>query len=250
MATAQEYYIREASENEARGPYNLEQLVSLADTGQVTIETLWYDPTVEDWALVGTNDTLKGALFPEKRKLRMKSKEVAPTVKMADSQAPITVEDMLAGAEGRTSDTKDKVDPAIMQGHAARIGMWSAVVCLILAAAGEILPAADAIAAMDVAKITAQPLAFLGAVDLFMAVMLGLGVVQFYPFVRFRAALGLGLFGFIFYSQGMTVPILTVAAGSVGLYFATVWVDMLPIVVVSSLGVLGGAGTAYFLLAS
>jgi hypothetical protein len=247
MAT-QEYYIREASENEARGPYNLEQLVSLAETGQVTIETLWYDPALEDWALIGNNDALRASLFPEKRKLRMKAKDVAPTVKHADAQAPITVEDMLAGAEGRTSDTKDKVDPKIMQAHAARIGMWAAVFCLVLAAAGEILPAADAIAAMDVTKILAQPLAFLGAADLFMAVMLGLGVVQFYPFVRFRAALGLGFFGLVFFTQGQTVPILTVAMGSVGMYFATVWVDMLPILVVSAIGLVGAAGTAYFLL--
>jgi hypothetical protein len=247
MAT-QEYYIREASENEARGPYNMEQLVSLAETGQVTVETLWYDPALEDWALIGNSDTLKAALFPEKRKLRMKAKEVVPTVKKLDSMAPITVEDMLAGAEGRTDDTKDKVDPKIMQAHAARIGMWAAVLCLILAAAGEILPAADAIAAMDVNKIIAQPLAFLGALDLFAAVMLGLGVVQFYPFVRFRAAAGLGFFGFVFFAQGSTVPILTLAAGSVGMYFATVWVDMLPILIVSAVGVLGSAGTAYFLL--
>jgi hypothetical protein len=248
MATTQEYYIREASENEARGPYNMEQLVSLAETGQVTVETLWYDPALEDWALIGNSDTLKAALFPEKRKLRMKAKEVVPTVKKLDSMAPITVEDMLAGAEGRTDDTKDKVDPKIMQAHAARIGMWAAVLCLILAAAGEILPAADAIAAMDVNKIIAQPLAFLGALDLFAAVMLGLGVVQFYPFVRFRAAAGLGFFGFVFFAQGSTVPILTLAAGSVGMYFATVWVDMLPILIVSAVGVLGSAGTAYFLL--
>ena len=249
MAT-QEYYIREASENEARGPFNMEQLVSLAETGQVTVDTLWYDPAIEDWAVIGTNDDLKGMLFPEKRKLRMKVKEIIPQSKKEDNLAPITVEDMLAGAEGRTAETKDKVDPSIMQGHAARIGMWSAVACLVLAAAGEILPGADAVAAVDVSKILAQPLLFLGALDLFSAVMLGLGVLQFYPFVRFRAALGLGLFGFIFFAQGSPAPMLAEAGAAVGLYFATVWVDMLPVVVVSAVGVLGSAGTAYFLLST
>jgi len=72
MAT-QEYYIRESSENEARGPFNLEQLVSLAETGQVTIETLWYDAAVEDWTSIGATDSLRSSLFPEKRKLRMKA---------------------------------------------------------------------------------------------------------------------------------------------------------------------------------
>jgi GYF domain 2 len=249
MAT-QEYYIREASENEARGPFNFEQLVSLAETGQLTPDTLWYDPSVEDWAQIGTNDELKAQIFPEKRKLRMKVKEAAPQPKQTDSMAPITVEDMLAGAEGRTSETKDKIDPAIMQAHAARIGMWSAVACLVLAAAGEVLPVADAIAAMDLNKILAQPLVFLGGADLFIAVMLGLGVVQFYPMVRFRAALGLGLFGFIFFVQGSPLPLLAEAAGAVGLYLMTIWIDMMPVLVVSALGVLGSAATAYFLLST
>ncbi|MFY9925264.1 MAG: GYF domain-containing protein [Opitutaceae bacterium] len=249
MATL-EFYIREASETEARGPYNMEQLVSMAETGQVTVDTFWYDPTLEDWVQIGANDELKASLFPEKRKLRMKVRENIPQVKMSDSQAPITIQDMLAGAEGRTAETKDKVDPAIMQAQAARIGMWSAVACLVLAAAGEILPGADAIAAADINKILAQPLVFLGALDLFTAVMLGLGVVTFYPFVRFRAALGLGLFGFVFFAQGSSMPILAEAGAAVGLYFATVWVDMLPVLIVSALGVVGSAGTAYFLLAT
>jgi hypothetical protein len=249
MAT-QEFYIREASENEARGPFNLEQLISLAETGQVTLETLWYDPSIEDWALISTNDELKGTLFPEKRKLRMKAKEIVPLQKGSDSLAPITVEDMLAGAEGRTSDTKDKKDPAIMQAQAARIGMWSAVACLVLCAAGEILPAADAIAGMDIAKLMNQPLLILGGIDLFMATMLGLGVVQFYPFVRFRAALGFGLFGFVFFVQGSAMSLLAEAAGATGLYFATVWIDMLPVLIVSALGVLGMAATAYFELST
>ena len=118
----------------------------------------------------------------------------------------------------------------------------------MLIAAGEILPVADAIAAMDLNKILDQPLVFLGGLDLFMAVMLGLGVVSLYPVVRFRAALGLGLYGFVYFAQGMPMPVLAVAGASAGLYFATVFVDMLPVLVAASLGVLGSAGLAYFML--
>jgi hypothetical protein len=205
---------------------------------------------VEDWAAIGATDELRNALFPEKRKLRMKAREALPQVRQTDALAPITVQDMLAGAEGRTKETKDKVDPLIAQASAARIGMWSCIVCLVLAAAGEILPAADSIAALDLGKILGQPLVFLGAADLFMATMLGLGVVTFYPFVRFRAALGLGLFGFLFFAQGSTIPVLTVLMGSAGLYFETIFVDMLPVVVASGIGLAGMAGSSYFLLSS
>jgi hypothetical protein len=247
---AQEFYIREASENEARGPFNLEQLISLTETGQVTAETLWYDPMVEDWAPIGINEELKNALFPEKRKLRMKAKDPIPQARESESVAPITVQDMLAGAEGKTDETRDKADPEVMQLKAARIGMWSAVVCLVLAAAGEILPAADAIAALDVGKILDQPLCVLGAADLFIATMLGLGVVSFYPMIRFRAAVGLGLFGFVYFAQGSPIALLAVAGGSVGLYFMTVSVDMLPVMIASALGLAGMAGASYFLLSA
>ena len=142
----------------------------------------------------------------------MKAKEIIASSKPSDSLAPITIEDMLAGAEGRTDETRDKKDPAIMQAQAARIGMWSAFACLVLSAAGEFLPSADAIAALDIGTLLAQPLVFLGMLDLFMAVMLGLGVVSFYPLIRFRAALGIGFFGLVFFSQGMAIPLIAVVA--------------------------------------
>ncbi|HXQ81292.1 MAG TPA: DUF4339 domain-containing protein [Opitutaceae bacterium] len=246
MAT-QEYYIREASENEARGPFNIEQLVSLAETGQVTVETLWYDAALEDWTAIGATEELKGTLFPEKRKLRMKLKDAAAT-KKSDMLAPITIEDMLAGAEGRTAETRHRVDPGIRQAHAARIGMWAGVVCLVVAAAGELLPSADAIQALDTNKLIEQPLVFLGAVDLFTAIMLGLGVTAFYPFVRFRAAVGVGLFGFVYFTQGLDMPLIAAIGGSAGLYMATVCVNMFPVIVMSLLGIAGMAGTSYFLL--
>ena len=39
----QEIYIRNASDTEARGPFNLEQLTSLAENEQVTRETVFYN---------------------------------------------------------------------------------------------------------------------------------------------------------------------------------------------------------------
>ena len=70
----EEIYIRSESETEARGPFNLEQLVSLADTGQVTAETLFYDATTEQWAAIGSNPDLMAQVFPQRKKLKIKSK--------------------------------------------------------------------------------------------------------------------------------------------------------------------------------
>ena len=164
----EEIYIRSESETEARGPFNLEQLVSLADTGQVTAETLFYDATTEQWAAIGSNPDLMAQVFPQRKKLKIKSKAKLDLLNQEnDSAAPITVDEMLAAAEGRTAETSGKQDPSIAMARAAGIGRWAIIVILLLAAAGEALPAVDAIMAVDYPKLLGYPLVVLGAFDLF-----------------------------------------------------------------------------------
>jgi len=246
----QEFYIRQPSETEARGPFSLEQLVSLAETGSVTLETLYYDATIEQWASISDSPEIKAGVFPEKRKLTIKAKATLPTINKlkTDATAPITVNDMLAAAEGRTDDTRDKQSGEIAAGRAAAIGMWSLVAIFCVSAAGAIVPAADALAALDPLEILAQPLAILGAIDLVFAVLLGLGTVNFYPLVRFRAACGLGFFGLVFLLQGHPVALLAAVVGSLGMYACTIFVGILPVVIAASMGMAGLGFVAYHLI--
>jgi hypothetical protein len=245
----EEFYIRSESETEARGPYNLEQITSLAEAGQVTAETLYYDATTEQWVAVGANAEVKAAVFPEKKKLSIKrDNKVATLNQQTDSAAPISVNDMLAAAEGRTDDTKDKADPAIAMARCAKIGMWSAVAALVLAAAGEVLPVADMLLKLQPSQLLDHPLVVLGGLDAFLALMLILGVVSFYPFVRFRAALGVGFIGLIYWTQGMHTPLLALVAGSTGLYLSTIFVSYLPITIATLLSVAGMGGFAWLAL--
>lgn len=248
---SQEFYIRQATETEARGPFNLEQLISLAETGSVTPETLYYDAISECWVVIDDNLEMKSSVFPEAKLLRLKPKENLPTLNRAkgtDTRPPISVGDMLAAAEGRTHDTKDKASMEIEALRAAGIGCWAVVAMLVLSAAGEVIPAVDALVAMDPVKILAFPLTALGALDLLLAVLLGLGTVTLYPFVRFRAALGFGLFGIIFYLQGYHLAFLSLAVGSAGFYFCTISVSLLPVIISAVLGVGGIGYVAYHLL--
>ncbi|HVU24553.1 MAG TPA: DUF4339 domain-containing protein [Opitutus sp.] len=241
MAT-QEYYIRNETDTEARGPFTFEQLSSLIDSGQLTPATMFYDATAEQWVAIDSNAELKAALFPEKKKLSVRAKEKLDTLnRESDTHAPITVDDMLAAAEGRTSETKDKKDPTEAMARAAGIGRWTAVVAMILAAAGEILPSTDALMSMDPVKIISHPLVILGAGDLLLALILGLGVVAAYPLVRFRAALGLGFLGFIFWTHGQSLPLLALLAGCTGLYLCTVFVSYLSVGIAAILSI-GGLG--------
>src|SRR3954469_9996968 len=189
MAT-QELYIRNATETEARGPFNVQQVADLAEAGQVTAETLIYDPATEQWVALSGNAELMSVVFPEKKKLSLKAKEIKTLNKPDEAAKEISVHDMLAAAEGRTADTAGKADPEIAMMRAAKIGMIGGLVTLVAAAAAEILPATDVLTAMAPGKLLAHPLVVLGALDIFLAVLLGLGMSTIYPFVRFRAALG------------------------------------------------------------
>ena len=144
MAT-QELYIRNATETEARGPFNAQQVADLAEAGQVTADTLIYDASTEQWVALSANAELMGVVFPEKKKLSLKAKEIKTLNKADDTAKPITVNDMLDAAEGRTDDTKGKSDPAIAMMRAAKVGMIGGTITLVVAAAAEILPATDAL---------------------------------------------------------------------------------------------------------
>ena len=63
--------------------------------------------------------------------------------------------------------------------------------------------------------------------------------------MRFRAALGLGFIGFLFYTQGLSLPLLAIIAGSVGMYMCTVSVSILVVLICGLAGLAGMAGVAY-----
>jgi hypothetical protein len=248
MAT-QEFYIRSASETEARGPFSVEQLVSLSENGQVTPETLYYDANAEKWIVIGENAEVHALVFPEKKKLTIKKDaKVATLNKESDSRAPISVQDILAAAEGKTEDTKDNSAGIVMADRCAKLGLWGCIAMLIIAAAAEILPSIEVLTKFTPAGLLNAPLVILGVIDVFLAVMLLLGVVSLYPFIRFRAMLGLGFLGFVFWTRGEHTPLLAVLAGSVGLYISTVFVSYVPIAIGLALGLGGMGGLAYFLI--
>jgi hypothetical protein len=240
MAT-QEIYIRNATETEARGPFTAQQVADLADTGQVSAETLVYDAHTEQWVTLSSDSELMAAVFPEKKRLSLRNKEIQSLNKPLDEARPITVDDMLAAAEGHTEDTRGKSNPEVAMARAARIGMFGALISLVAAAAAEILPDTETLVSMSPAKLLSAPFVALGVIDLALAVLLALGMVTLYPFFRFRAAFGLGLMGFIFHVQGESIPFLAVTVGSIGLYLCTIVVSFIP-AVFAFVAAVGGMG--------
>jgi hypothetical protein len=188
-------------------------------------------------------------VFPEKVRLTLKPKVKLKTINVADSNAaPISVDDMLAAAEGRTAETQDKRDPVLSRERAAAVGLYSTIALLLIAAIALILPSIDVLMAPTLGEIIQRPLVLLGALDLLLAILLLLQMTSVYPVTRFSAVLGIGLVGSLLWVQGQTMPLLAFAIGSVGLYFSTVFISFVGIGLAVGLGFAGMLGYAFFAL--
>lgn len=248
MAT-QEFYIRGATETEARGPFNQEQLTSLAEAGQVNAETLYYEATTEQWVTVGSNNDLMAMLFPEKKKLGIKARVEVKSLNVQKEDArPIEVTDMLAAAEGRSPDTRDKADPTEALMRNAKIGMWACTLFLIASAAALLLPSIDALAAGDYLPLLKRPFVLFGVVDVVLFLLLLLHMVSIYPLVRFRAALGLGFLGLYFWTQGQMTPFFAVIAGYAAIYLSTIFTNLVALSITILLGLVGLGGFVQYML--
>ena len=136
----------------------------------------------------------------------------------------------------------DEKNPAIAMLRAARVGLGSCLGALVAGAAGAVRPHPDAVRSMETAEIFAQPIMLPILLVVLLAVIRGFGLVSLYPFVRFRVALGMGCLGFILGAHGQPLPALLMAIGSTGLSLRTLFVSMLPMVIVSGAAV-GGMGS-------
>jgi hypothetical protein len=245
----QEYYVRGVDDTEARGPFTVEQLITLGETGQIDAETLFYDAATEQWSTISSNEQLKEAVFPQKKKLSFKPREAIQDLNIQkEDHRAITVEQILAAAEGRTEETKDMRGRIDAQHRAARIGLYAGLIIFLLSTAALLLPYVEVVSTFDPVSIAKQPLILLGLVDLACSVLLGLEVVNAYPFIRFRAAFGLGFLSVIFWSQGHPHVAMAIVVGSVGMYFCTVFVSYVPVITSALLGLAGIGGFAYFML--
>lgn len=70
-----DYYIRTPDYENSRGPFDAAQLLSLAEAGQITENTLHYGEDKEEWVPIALNEKLNALVFPELEPLSLKSVE-------------------------------------------------------------------------------------------------------------------------------------------------------------------------------
>jgi len=246
----QEYYIRQEGDEDSRGPFTLDQLASLVEAGQVTRQTYYYDSISEKWVEIQSNSELVAALFPTKKKLTFKPKENVPSVNLPknDEDRPITVEDMLAAAEGETAETRGKRNLTPRRARAARLGMRAMALMFLISSGGLLVLHMDVVSAFDLVAMVSNPFILVGLTDLLLGLLLFLEITSLYSLVRFRAALGIGFFGFLFWADGNLLPIAALTAGSIGAFLTTLTVNIYAVILFSGLGLVGMGYFAYLLV--
>ncbi|OPZ74528.1 MAG: hypothetical protein BWY82_00658 [Verrucomicrobia bacterium ADurb.Bin474] len=251
-----EYYIKQPDTDHARGPLTLEQLVSLAETGTVTQETLLYDETKEKWKPLSSYKDLLPQVFPEKKRIQLKrdtekrglfglgKKEEDP-----DPDTGVNVEGILAAAEGKTADTKHKYEALESMEKAASIALPGMGILLLISGITLLFPEIEHLFLYPdtgFLVILSRPFLLFGAFDIFCGIAALLAVSETFPVIRFRAALGLGLFGFMFWAWSSPLLAAMVAITSFCMFMITISKRNTTMTVSVIIGIVCALVVAYF----
>ena len=302
----QEYYVRKPDSENARGPFDLEKLISLAEAGQIDRQSLYYDEKSEGWKPIGGSPELCAKLFPEKTKLSLKKKNIPaeqtpaatppppPAAKKTfsislkkrakdtpakpdfvpppppstppppppdlpvteekaapestgrpatarTSEIPLqeiprsgtTVGDLLAAAEGQTDEMAQLREERKWRDRAVALAMPLMALLMLVSGLVLLFPLRNAIFSTISGSgswlhLAEHPRAILGALDLVLALLLGLAVTTVYPILRLRLMAGLGYLGYFAYAEWVAgratglAEIFLLAVFSAGVFVCTI----------------------------
>ena len=226
-----EYYIRTPDRDESRGPFTPAQLLTLVEAEQVTIDTLYYDESREEWLPIGTNIELREEVFPEREKLKLKIDDESEESdkkkkKNVKKETKSTVTDMLAVAEKETKHARSKRKGVTSFKRAAFLVSNGICLAMLLSAVTLIVPhlvkIKEFFSLHDARLILNYPLIVLGIIDLLLAIYIYFGDRKLYPLLRGRAMLTLGFGVYV----GWAVGDLYVLLASVSFGIGTVWATL------------------------
>lgn len=247
----QEYYIRNPDSDESRGPFTIEQLTSLGETGHITLETYIYNPEEEEWQVLEENEELRASVFPERRRLttRERGDDDFESLKEEESKLPpVTIDDLLAAAEGTTEETKEKKRETIWLGKAAVLAMYLNGTAFLMSAIGLFLSQRFIFSDFSFAAVSKNPLVIVGAFDLCLSLILFLQTTAVYPLIRFRTMLGSGFALFYFWAVGFPLIGIVVLIGSLGIYGLTLFLDRVRFFTSAALAIVGMAAFIFLTL--
>ncbi|WP_309385939.1 hypothetical protein [Cerasicoccus frondis] len=245
-----EYYIQEPGSDEAKGPYDPGRIADLIDAGKASEETLYYDEDREDWLPLMECPEIREAVNPTAKPLGLRPKEVdESSLNYDDELLPaMKVDEMLAAAEGNTDETRHLKKKYREAERAAAICLPVLAVIMLLAAITDIWPNVSIITAIqdegEYSLLLEHPMLLVGIADLFLTLCCILSVTDAFPLIRFRMMLGLGYFGYIFWSWGDSTMMIAVVVGSFCAWLSTITLNLYVMIACAVLGIMGMGAVA------
>ena len=250
-----DYYIRTPEQDESRGPFNIPKLLTLAEAGQVTENTLYYDEEKEEWIPIALNEELKAQVFPKSESLKLRlgtsGQDGTSSQEGADEDGEeINVEKLLKAAEADTEETRHLKRSQKSFERAVALASLTLGLMMILSAISFLIPHLDAIqGAVNEGTYTNlfnYPFLLVGVFDLIMAVLLLLSVTEVYPVIRGRSMLGFGFGVYLGWALGDPLIMLAFGLGGAGVFLATISQRLSLMILAIAMGV-GGNGALAFL---
>lgn len=253
-----DYYIRTPDNEASRGPFDVAKLQTLAEAGQVTENTLFYDESREEWIPIALNEDLKKQVFPPKERLSLKVGNVDRERHTDDerennpNQRGLDVEDMLAAAEGETKDTKHLKKRARSFNKAASVACSGLALIFVLCAFTLIFPhysiVSDLLREESYSQLLNYPFLIFGFFDLLLAIFLVLAMTETFPVLRGRAMINLGFMGYVGWVIQDPILIAAGTIGGLGIFAATIAKTYPSMLVSLACGIAGNGYLAYLAL--
>lgn len=246
-----DYYIRTPGQDASRGPFDIAKLLTLAEAGHISENSLYYDETKEEWMPIALNEALMAQVFPQREKLslRIGGQEDESAGSESQEEGCISVEDMLKAAEADTEETRHLKRRKKSLERAVALAPMSLGLMLLLSAISYVVPHLSvirgAISEQLYSNILNYPFILVGSFDLLMAILLLLSVTDVYPLARGRSMLGLGFGVYLGWALGDATLMLASGLASVGIYMATISQRLSLMLLAIIMGVGGNGLMAY-----
>jgi hypothetical protein len=247
-----DYYIRTPDHNESRGPFDPMKLQTLAEAGQITENSLYYDESKEEWVPIALNKELLAEVFPEREYLKLKVQKTEKELEKKEAKRDPGghhVEDMLSAADGKTKQRKAIKSREESRNKTANISAPALGFMMMGSAVFLLYPHFDIInEAIDSGSFGVfinRPFILLGLIDLILGIVLFLAVTEVYPVLRGRGMLTLGFGIYVGWALGDPILMGISAAAGVGIFLATITQRFSIMLLAVVLGVGGHGALAY-----
>ncbi len=247
------YYVRAPGAESADGPFSVEQLRELASSDLVKPETLFKSDEMDEFVSIGDQPDLWEQIkakpgpglklrkkedpsagtgpseteSPAGKKQPKKKTTPTPAAPPPPTSESGNVDEMLAAAEGKTAQTRHIQSLRKSRDRAVALLLPGVVLMLLLSIGGIVQPVWEQIYDMFQSGEYSISILFdnwtlaFAIVDLVLAIGIGLGQTALFPLLRFRAALGIGFFAYLFYSRGDPGAIAALSALQLGMICST-----------------------------